>query len=225
MAKPVKVAPAPTVGSPAAADTSSPATTVPARSPRFVERYQKEIIPALMKRFSYKNQMAVPHLEKIVVNMGCGEAIADAKVLEEAQRLLSVITGQRAAVTRSKKAIAGFKLRAGEAVGCRVTLRRRRMYEFLDRLITTALPRIRDFRGLSAKSFDSGGNYSFGVKEQSIFPELHLEESRYTLGMDITLVTTATSTEESRMLLEAFGMPFEKEVSGSGLRVPSGSGQ
>ena len=207
---------APTVGSPAAADTSSSqdrdslrstAGTVP---PRFAERYRKEIVPALMKRFGYKNPMAVPRLQKIVVNMGCGEAVTDAKVLEEAQRLLGVITGQRAAVTRSKKAIAGFKIREGEPVGCRVTLRRRRMYEFLDRLISAALPRIRDFRGLSATSFDGGGNYSFGVREQSIFPELHQEETRYLLGMDITLVTTAKTAGESRALLEGFGMPFEK---------------
>ena len=186
------------------------APSAPVPTPRFMERYHKEIAPALMKRFGYKNPLAVPRLRKIVVDMGCGEAVTDAKVLEEAQRLLGVITGQRAAVTRSKKAIAGFKIREGEPVGCRVTLRRRRMYEFLDRLISAALPRIRDFRGLSATSFDGGGNYSFGVREQSIFPELHQEETRYMLGMDITLVTSAETAEESRALLEGFGMPFEK---------------
>jgi len=200
---------APAVGTPTPPTVSS-AGGAQSPTPRFAERYQKEIVPALMKRFGQKNSMAVPRLVKIALNMGLGEAVTDAKILEEAQRTLGLIAGQRPAVTRSKKAIAGFKIREGEAVGCRVTLRRRRMYEFLDRMISAALPRIRDFRGLSAKGFDQGGNYSFGIKEQSIFPELHQEEARYILGMDITLVTTADTSEQARALLEAFGMPFEK---------------
>ena len=178
--------------------------------PRLAQRYHQEVVPALMKRFGYTNRLAVPRVVKIVLNIGCGDAAHDAKILEEAQRDLTAITGQRAVVTRAKKAIAGFKIQEGDPVGCKVTLRRQRMYEFLDRLINAALPRIRDFRGLPAKSFDQGGSYSFGVKEQTVFPELHLDEVRYPLGMDIVIVTTAKVSQEARVLLEGFGLPFEK---------------
>ena len=185
-------------------------TNAPAVVPRLLERYQKDVVPALMKQFGYTNRLAVPRVVKIVVNMGCGEAAHDAKVLEEAQRDLGRITGQRPAVTRAKKAVSGFKIQEGDPVGCKVTLRRQRMYEFLERLISAALPRIRDFRGVSAKAFDGRGGYSFGVREQTIFPELHLDEVHYALGMDIAFVTSAKTPQETRALLEAFGMPFEK---------------
>lgn len=179
-------------------------------TPRFVELYQKDIVPALMKEFGYKNKMAVPKLQKIVLNMGCGEAAAEAKVLEEAQRTLERITGQHPAVTRAKKAVSAFKIREGDAVGCKVTLRRVRMYEFFERLVVAALPRIRDFRGIPATSFDGRGGYSFGIQEQTIFPELHLDEVKYPLGMDIVIVTTAKTAQETRALLNGFGMPFQK---------------
>ena len=179
-------------------------------APRFLQRYQQEIVPAIMKQYHYANQMAVPRLTKIVINMGCGEAAHDAKVLEEAQQDLSLITGQKPLVNRAKKAVSNFKIKENDPIGCKTTLRRHRMYEFLDRLISTALPRIRDFRGLSGKGFDQGGNYSFGISEQTIFPELELDKVHYTLGMDITIVTTANTPEEARSLLEGFGFPFTK---------------
>ena len=179
-------------------------------TPRFRERYEQTLAPALMTQFGYTNRLAVPRLDKIVLNMGCGEAAHDAKVLEEAQRHLGLITGQRPVVTRAKKAVSNFRLKEGDPVGCKVTLRRQRMYEFLDRLISAALPRIRDFRGLPAKSFDRGGNYSFGLREQAIFPELPPDDIHYTLGMDVTIATTAKTPQEARALLEGFGMPFEK---------------
>lgn len=179
-------------------------------TPRFTELYRTDIVPALMKQFNYKNKMAAPRLVKIVLNMGCGEAASEAKVLEEAQKSLAKISGQRPAVTRAKKAVSAFKIREGDAVGCKVTLRRARMYEFFERLIVAALPRIRDFRGLSAKSFDGRGSYSFGIQEQTVFPELHLDEVHYPLGMDIIIVTTAKTPQETRALLDGFGMPFEK---------------
>jgi len=178
--------------------------------PRFLERYHQEIVPALTKEFGYSNRLAVPRLVKIVVNMGCGEAAHDAKVLEEAQRDLALITGQRPVVARAKKAISNFKIQAGDPVGCKVTLRRARMYEFLDRLVNVALPRIRDFRGLSVSGFDQRGSYSFGIREQTMFPEVRLDDVHYTLGMDITIVTTAKTPAEARVLLQAFSMPFEK---------------
>ncbi|MBI3320467.1 MAG: 50S ribosomal protein L5 [Candidatus Omnitrophica bacterium] len=181
-----------------------------AAAPRMLQRYQQEIVPALMKRFGYTNRLAVPRLAKIVLNMGCGEAAHDAKVLEEAQRDLGLITGQRPVVTRSKQAVSNFKIRENDPVGCKVTLRRRRMYEFLDRLISAALPRIRDFRGLSGKSFDQGGNYSFGIQEQTVFPELHLDDVQHVLGMDVVIVTTAGTPEEARALLDGFRLPFAK---------------
>jgi len=182
----------------------------PKPAPRLAQCYAQEIAPALMKRLGQTNRLAVPRLLKIVVNMGCGEAAHDAKVLEEAQRNLGLITGQRPAVTRAKQAISNFKIKQGDPVGCKVTLRRRRMYEFLDRLISVALPRIRDFRGLSVKGFDQGGNYSFGIQDQTIFPELHLDEVHHPLGLDIAMVTTARTPEEARILLQAFRLPFER---------------
>ena len=176
--------------------------------PRMLERYRKELAPALAKQFGHKNLMAVARLQKIVVNIGCGEAAHDAKVLESAQRDLALITGQRPLITRAKKAISNFKIKEQDAVGLKVTLRRARMYEFLDRLVSAALPRIRDFRGLSPKGFDEGGNYSFGVKEHTIFPEVQVDQAYQMVGMDITLVTTAATRDEAFMLLKGFGMPF-----------------
>ena len=177
-------------------------------APRFLERYRKEIVPSLAKQFNHQNLMAVARLEKIVVNIGCGEAAHDAKILEAAQKDLGLISGQRPLVTRAKKAISNFKIKEHDPVGCKVTLRRARMYEFLDRLVSVALPRIRDFRGLNPKGFDQGGNYSFGIKEHTIFPELHLDQAPYTLGMDIVLVTNAKTRDEAFALLKGFGMPF-----------------
>ncbi len=179
-------------------------------TPRLLEQYHQQIMPALMKQFGYPNRLAVPRLAKIVVNMGCGEAAHDDKVLEEAQRDLSLITGQRPMVTRARKAVSNFKIQEGNPVGCKVTLRRKRMYEFLDRLINATLPRIRDFRGLSNKGFDHAGNYTFGVQEQLIFPELDPDDVHYTLGMDITLVITTKTPEPAKVLLALFGLPFQK---------------
>ena len=176
--------------------------------PRMQERYRKELAPALARDFKHKNVMAVARLEKIVVNVGCGEAAHDAKVLEAVQRDLGLITGQRPLVTRAKKAISNFKIRENDPVGCKVTLRRARMYEFLDRLVHAALPRIRDFRGLNPRGFDEGGNYSFGIKEHTIFPELQLDQVPFPLGMDIVLVINAATTEEAYALLKGFGFPF-----------------
>ncbi len=173
-----------------------------------LEQYRKEITPSLLKEFKHRNAMAVARLQKIVVNIGCGEAAHDAKVLEAAQRDLALITGQRPLVTRAKKAISNFKIREQDPVGCKVTLRRARMYEFLDRLVHVALPRIRDFRGLSLKGFDGHGNYSFGLKEYTIFPEITVDQLQYPLGMDITVVLDAPSREEAVALLKAFGFPF-----------------
>ena len=177
-------------------------------TPRLLERYRKELVPALAKQFHHANAMAVARLEKIVLNMGCGKAAHDAKVLEAVQRDLTLIAGQRPMVTRAKKAISNFKIKEGDPVGCKVTLRRARMYEFLDRLVHVALPRIRDFRGLSPQGFDQAGNYSFGLKEHTVFPELTLDEVTHPLGMDIVVVTRAASREEAFTLLKSFGFPF-----------------
>jgi large subunit ribosomal protein L5 len=179
--------------------------------PALAQRYIKEIVPALSKRFGYSNRLEVPRLVKIVINVGCGEAAHEAKVLEEAQRDLALIAGQRPIITRAKQAISNFKIKEGDPVGCKVTLRRHRMHEFLERLIVMVLPRVRDFRGLSLRGFDQGGNYSFGVQDKTIFPELRLDDVHYTLGMDVTLVTTANISEQARALLEADGLPFEKK--------------
>jgi large subunit ribosomal protein L5 len=178
--------------------------------PRLFLQYKKDVIPYMMKRFNYKNVMQVPRLEKISVNMGVGSATQDPKILDTAVKELELITGQKVAVTKSKKAISNFKLREGLPIGCRVTLRRATMYEFLDRLINIALPRVRDFRGVSDRSFDGHGNYTLGVKEQIIFPEIDVDKVSRISGMDITFVTTAKTDEEAYELLKALGLPFVK---------------
>ncbi|HKI78455.1 MAG TPA: 50S ribosomal protein L5 [Ignavibacteriaceae bacterium] len=178
---------------------------------RLFEDYKKEVVPSLMKKFSYKSVMQAPRLEKIVVNMGLGDAVADPKILEEAVKELETITGQKASVRKAKKAISNFKLREGLKIGAMVTLRREKMYEFMDRFINIALPRVRDFRGLSDKSFDGRGNYTIGVKEQIIFPEINVEKITKVMGMDVTFVTTAKTDSEAFELLQSFGMPFVKK--------------
>jgi large subunit ribosomal protein L5 len=178
--------------------------------PRLKEKYRKDIVPALMKEFSYDNVMQVPRLEKVVLNVGLGEAIQNIKLLDAAQKELSTITGQKAVQTKAKKSIAAFKLRQGMPIGCKVTLRGDRMYEFLDRLISAALPRIRDFKGVSGKAFDGKGNYTLGIKEQFIFPEIDYDKVEMVHGMDITLCTSAKTDAESKALLRHFGMPFRK---------------
>jgi large subunit ribosomal protein L5 len=178
--------------------------------PRLLETYRKNIVPEMMKVFGYKNSMQVPRIKKIVINIGMGEATQDIKILEVAQNELATITGQKPVTTRAKKAIANFKIRKGSAIGCKVTLRRYMMYEFLDRLIAVAIPRIRDFRGLPLNSFDSHGNYSFGLNEQVIFPEVDVDKVIKAHGMDITIVTDAENKKEALELLKFFGMPFKK---------------
>jgi large subunit ribosomal protein L5 len=178
--------------------------------PRLKKLYQEVIIPEMMKKFGYKSVMQVPRLVKIVVNMGVGQATQDPKLLEMAMKELAKITGQQPVIRRARKSISNFKLRAGMAIGCKVTLRRERMYEFLDRLINAAIPRIRDFRGLSDKSFDGRGNYTLGIKEHIIFPEINVDVVERIFGMDITIVTTAKTDEEAYELLRLFGMPFRK---------------
>lgn len=173
--------------------------------------YKKEIIPAMMKKQNYKSIMQVPKLDKIVVNMGVGDAVQDPKILEEAVRDIETITGQKSSVRKSKKAISNFKLREGMSIGVMVTLRKDRMYEFLDRLVNIALPRVRDFRGLSDKSFDGRGNYTLGIKEQIVFPEINVDKVVKVLGMDITFVTTAKTDNEAYELLTSFGFPFRKK--------------
>lgn len=175
---------------------------------RLKERYKKEVLPALMKEFKYKNVMQVPKVQKIVLNVGMGEAITNMKLLEAAVKELAAITGQRPVITKAKKSIATFKLREGMPIGCMVTLRGEIMYEFLDRLISFALPRIRDFKGVSGKSFDGRGNYTLGVKEQLMFPEIKYDEIAAVHGMDIVIVTTAKTNEEGKKLLNLLGMPF-----------------
>ncbi len=178
--------------------------------PRLLKKYKEEIIPEMMNRFGYKSVMQVPRLEKIVINMGIGEAARDIKLLEQAMDELAMITGQRPAIRRARKSISNFKIRKGMPVGCKVTLRRARMYEFFDRLVNVILPRLRDFRGVSRNSFDGRGNYSIGLAEQTIFPEVNLDKVTRVQGMDITFVTTAETDEEARSLLELLGMPFRK---------------
>ncbi len=177
---------------------------------RLFERYQKEAIPSMMKRFQYKTKMQVPRLEKISINIGVGKATQDPKLLDVAVHELEAITGQKVAITKSKKAISNFKLRENLPIGCRVTLRRAKMYEFLDRFISIALPRVRDFRGVSDKSFDGHGNYTIGVKEQIIFPEIDVDKVTRICGMDITFVTTAKNDVEAYELLKELGIPFVK---------------
>ena len=177
---------------------------------RLREHYEKTVKPALMAKFGYKNAMAVPKLTKIVINMGVGEASQDRKKIEGAVENLRAIAGQKPVITRSRKAIANFKLREGQPVGCSVTLRKARMYEFLDRLVNVALPRVRDFRGLPSKSFDGSGNYNIGLKEQSVVPEVDYDKIDKVRGMNITICTTAKSDAEAQALLAAFDMPFQK---------------
>jgi len=170
----------------------------------------KEVVPALMKKFNYKSVMQVPKVEKIVINMGVGDAVQNPKALDSAVEELMYISGQKPVITRAKKSIAGFRLRQGMPIGAKVTLRGDRMYDFLDKLVTVSLPRVRDFRGVSKKSFDGRGNYTLGIREQLIFPEIDYEKVNKVRGMDIVIVTTAKTDEESRELLEALGMPFQK---------------
>ncbi len=177
---------------------------------RLREYYENEIVDAMMKKFSYKNKMAVPRIEKIVLNMGVGEAKDNAKVLDGAVKDMATITGQKPIVTRAKKSVANFKLREGMAIGCKVTLRGERMYEFADRLINLALPRVRDFHGVKANAFDGRGNYTLGIKEQLIFPEIEYDKVDKIRGMDVIFVTTAHTDEEAKELLRLFGMPFVK---------------
>lgn len=179
-------------------------------SNRLKEVYQNEIVPALTKKFGYKNVMQVPKLHKIVVNMGVGEAKENAKLLESAMKDMEIITGQKPVMTTAKRSIANFKIREGMKIGCKVTLRGDRMYEFLDRLVNLALPRVRDFRGVNPNSFDGRGNYALGIREQLIFPEIEYDKIDKTRGMDVIIVTTARTDEEARELLAQFNMPFSR---------------
>jgi len=178
---------------------------------RLLDRYQKEITKQLAQKLGRENPHSLPKLQKIVVNMGVGKALADKNRLDQAAEQLAQITGQKAQVTHAKVAVSGFRLREGNAIGCRVTLRGHRMYEFLDRLISVALPRIRDFRGINPKSFDGHGNYSMGLSEQSVFPEIDPDKVTFVQGMDVTFVTNTDNDDEARELLRAFGMPFREE--------------
>ena len=177
-----------------------------------LEKYRKEIVPQMREKFGYKSPMQVPAIKKVVVNMGVGEAIADIKILDKAQEELAMITGQKPIRRVAKAAIANFKTREGVPVGCKVTLRNRMMYEFLDRLINATLPRIRDFRGIPANSFDQQGNYSMGLKDQSVFPEIDIDRLPRVQGMDITIVTSARNNKEAYELLKLFGMPFSRQA-------------
>jgi large subunit ribosomal protein L5 len=175
---------------------------------RITETYQEKVVPAMRKRFSYRNVMEVPRLEKIIINMGLGEAIENIKILDSAAQELNQITGQKAIITKARRSIAQFKLRAGMPIGCMVTLRKERMFEFFNRLVNVALPRVRDFKGLSGNSFDGRGNYALGIREQLIFPEIHYEKVDKVRGMNIVIVTTARTDEEAKELLKLMGMPF-----------------
>lgn len=177
---------------------------------RLKEKYSKEVVPALVSKFSYTSVMQAPKLDKIVINMGIGDAVQNSKALDNAVEELAAITGQKPVVTRAKKSIAGFRLREGMPIGAKVTLRGERMYQFLDKLVSVSLPRVRDFRGVSKKSFDGRGNYTLGVKEQLIFPEIDYDKVSKVRGMDIVIVTTANTDEEARELLTQMGMPFQK---------------
>lgn len=181
-----------------------------AKTPRLQLVYDREVVPAMKAKFGYTNVMQVPRLTKIVINMGVGEAVADQKQITSAVEEMTLIAGQKPVITKAKKAEASFKIRAGLQIGCRVTLRKQRMYEFLDRFVTVAMPRIRDFRGVNPKSFDGRGNYNMGLKEQLIFPEINYDRVSTVRGMDITIVTTAKNDEEARALLEGFSVPFRK---------------
>jgi large subunit ribosomal protein L5 len=194
-------------GKPEAAPAAPQVPRVPAR---LRERYRAEIVPSLMKEFSYRNRMQVPEVTKVVINMGLGEAVGNVKVIDAAVEELSAISGQKPVVTRARKSEAAFKLRAGMPIGCKVTLRGERMYEFLDRLLSVALPRIRDFRGVPTKSFDGRGNYALGIREQLIFPEIRYDKVEATRGMDVCIETSAQTDEEARALLTHLGFPFRK---------------
>ena len=177
---------------------------------RLMERYQNEVVKSLMEKFNYSSKMQAPKIEKIVLNIGVGDAVSNSKLLDEAVNELTLISGQKPVITRAKKSIAGFKLREGAPIGCKVTLRGERMYEFLDKLVNVSLPRVRDFRGVSNNSFDGRGNYTLGVKEQLIFPEIDFDKVNKLRGMDIVFVTTAKTDEEGHELLAQLGMPFHK---------------
>ena len=177
---------------------------------RLMERYQNDVVKSLVEKFNYSSSMQAPKVEKIVLNIGVGDAVSNSKLLDEAVNELTLITGQNPVITRAKKSIAGFKLREGAPIGCKVTLRGERMYEFLDKLVNISLPRVRDFRGVSNNSFDGRGNYTLGIKEQLIFPEINFDKVNKLRGMDIVFVTTAKSDEEGRELLAQLGMPFKK---------------
>ena len=178
---------------------------------RLQERYENEVVKSLMEKFNYSSKMQAPKIEKIVLNIGVGDAVSNSKLLDDAVNELTLITGQKPVVTRAKKSIAGFKLREGQAIGCKVTLRGERMYEFLDKLVNVSLPRVRDFRGVSNNSFDGRGNYTLGVKEQLIFPEINFDKVNKVRGMDIVIVTSAKTNKEAYALLEQLGMPFVKK--------------
>ena len=177
---------------------------------RLQERYENEVVKSLMEKFNYSSKMQAPKIEKIVLNIGVGDAVSNSKLLDDAVNELTLITGQKPVITKAKKSIAGFKLRAGQAIGCKVTLRGERMYEFLDKLINVSLPRVRDFRGVSNNSFDGRGNYTLGIKEQLIFPEIDFDTVNKLRGMDVVFVTTAKTDEEGHELLAMLGMPFQK---------------
>ncbi len=179
--------------------------------PRLIDRYRSDVAPKLMKRFGYKNQMQLPRLKKIVVNVGLGEATANPKLIESTVQEVAAITGQKPVVTKARKSIANFKLRQGMAIGVMVTLRRERMWEFFDRLVSISLPRVRDFRGVSARAFDGSGNYTLGLKEQIVFPEVNFDKVDKVKGMNITIVTTAETNEEAKELLAQLGMPFRSQ--------------
>jgi large subunit ribosomal protein L5 len=189
------------------AEKAMPAEKV---TPRMLEYFRQECVPRMMQEFRYTSPMQAPRLEKVIINMGLGEAIQNIKLLESGSQELGAITGQKAVVTRAKKSIAAFKLREGMPIGCMVTLRRNRMYEFLDKLVNVVLPRVRDFRGVSDKSFDGRGNYTMGIREQIIFPEIDYDKIDKIKGMNITIVTTARTDEEGRFLLKLLGVPFKK---------------
>ncbi len=179
--------------------------------PRIREKYEQEVIPKMIDNFGYTSKMQVPRLNKIIVNMGLGEALQNPKILDSAAKELAQITGQKAVITKARKSIANFKLREGMNIGCRVTLRKERMYEFFDRLVNIAIPRVRDFKGISNKSFDGRGNFTLGVREQIIFPEIDYDKIEKIMGLNITVVTTAKTDEEGRALLANLGMPFKKK--------------
>ena len=186
------------------------ATAVAPKTTRLQEHYRKDLVPALMKRFGYKNLFQVPRLTKVVLNMGVGQGSQDVKLVEQAAHEMGLIAGQKPVLTRAKKAISNFKIKEGQPIGCKVTLRRARMYEFLDRLLNVAMPRIRDFRGVNPNGFDGGGNYAFGITEQVIFPEIEFDKVTRVQGMDIIICTTAPTRDEAFELLKGLGMPFRQ---------------